>query len=383
MKRSLPRELGVGMTNLSNMKSIYFKRKNSVLRVMGDGTPNARNSNYDRYIYFTILMIIILYLVYYLSVKFFFIRADGHVLYDDVKIRLTDDSRIIKFTKEEGDSICAGDSLFTYIEDHDNDNGGGAGLSLSGLGASSYSQQVDWVEKEIYNLEKKVALNNIEISEQGGMLKMYSADLKRVKNEVTLDALPHSRLEYTTNEIAKISTSISKLRQENGQCAGLIAKLRGIAKDYNPIKRSVNLASLSVAGGSGSGDEDLQVFYSPIDGIINRVFLNDFEVALRSDDIMSVQRKTKIYVKAYFDQEDMDYFREGDTLDLRFPDGTKSRGYIKRFYFGTYPLPEEFQKRYEPVKRTIAADILPVSKTEEDRWKVYNKLSVEITKVKF
>ena len=48
-----------------------------------------------------------------------------------------------------------------------------------------------------------------------------------------------------------------------------------------------------------------------------------------------------------------------------------------------FKTPEEFQKRYEPVKRTIAADILPVSKAEEDRWKVYNKLSVEITKVKY
>ena len=367
------------------MKSIYFKRKNSVLRVMNDGSPNARNTNYDRYIYFGILSIIILYVVYYLTVKFFFIRADGHVLYDDVKIRLTDDSRIIKFFRSEGDSICRGDSLFSYIPDDDNTNGGSGGVSLSGLSitGTGNTNQNDWIDKEIYNLEKKIALNNIEISEQAAMLKMYKSDLKRVKNEVTLDALPHSRLEYTQNEIAKIRSSVNKLKQENTQLNGLIKKLQGIAKEYDPVKKTINLASLTSAGGNGSGDKDVQVFYSPIDGIINRVFLNDFEVALREDDIMSVQRKSRIYVKAYFEQEDMDYFKEGDTLDLKFPDGTKSRGYIKRFYFGTYPLPEEFQKRYEPIKRTIAADILPVSKAEELKWKVYNKLSVEITKTKY
>jgi hypothetical protein len=369
------------------MKGIYFKRKNSVLRVGNDGAPTVRSTNYDRYIYFAILSVVVLYLLYYLTVKFFFIRADGHVLYDDVKIRLTGDSRIIKFYREEGDSICRGDTLFTYIEDQEEGNGGGGGgMSLSGLGVTAYgnTNQTDWIDKEIYNLDKKIALNNIEISEQSVMLKMYKADLKRVKNEVTLDALPHSRLEFTQNEIAKIHSGISKLSQENNQLYGLIAKLRGIAKEYRPIKKSVNLASLTSNGGSGSADDSqVQVFFSPIDGIINRVFLNDFEVALREDQIMSVQRKTKIYVKAYFEQEDMNYFKEGDTLDLRFPDGTKSRGYIRRFYFGTYPLPEEFQKRYEPVKRTIAADILPVNQEEEQRWKVYNKLSVEITKTKF
>ncbi|HEY6161163.1 MAG TPA: HlyD family efflux transporter periplasmic adaptor subunit [Bacteroidia bacterium] len=364
------------------MKSIYFKRKNSVLRVMGEGNPKARNTNYDRYIYFGILSLIITYVVYYLIVKFLYIRADGHVLYDDVKIRLTDDSRIIKFFRHEGDSICRGDTLFTYLPDQQNE-AGGTGLSLSGLGVTSYANQADWIDKEIYNLEKKIALNKIEISEQTSMLKMYKADLKRVKNEVTLDALPHSRLESTQNEIARAHSAISKLNQENSQLNGLIKKLRDIAKDYNPVKRSVNLSSLTSAGGNGDGDGEVQVFYSPIDGIINRVFLSDFEVALRQDDILSVQRKSRIYVKAYFEQEDMDYFKEGDTLDLKFPDGTKSRGYIKRFYFGTYPLPEEFQKRYEPLKRTIAADILPASKAEEQRWKVYNKLSVEIVKYKY
>ena len=70
-------------------------------------------------------------------------------------------------------------------------------------------------------------------------------------------------------------------------------------------------------------------------------------------------------------------------LDIEFADGTTSIGYVDRFYSATYILPEEFQKKFEPTTRTLAADILPLTPDDLERWKKYYKLSVTITKRTF
>ena len=44
---------------------------------------------------------------------------------------------------------------------------------------------------------------------------------------------------------------------------------------------------------------------------------------------------------------------------------------------------EEFQKKYEPTTRSIAADIYPVDSTEIVKWKAFYKMSVDISKLKF
>ena len=89
------------------------------------------------------------------------------------------------------------------------------------------------------------------------------------------------------------------------------------------------------------------------------------------------------YAAPFFEQEDIDFFKEGDLMAITFPDGSVSKGIIKRFYYATYPLPDEFQKRYEPTTRTIAADIYPVNDADYEHWRAFYKMSVTITKFKY
>jgi len=46
-------------------------------------------------------------------------------------------------------------------------------------------------------------------------------------------------------------------------------------------------------------------------------------------------------------------------------------------------MPEEFQKKYEPTTRTVAADLYPLNNEEAKKWKAYYKMSVKITKFKY
>lgn len=360
------------------MKSIDFKRKGSAIRVMSEENKKI-GYNWDRVIYLVFLALLFIFLSYWAVNKLFFIKADGQVLFENVSIRLTDDCRILAFHKEEGDTVCVGDSLFTYALDKDNIWGN---LGLNGsLSATSYDNEWDWIEKEKYALSKKKTLNVIDINESQALIKSYQSEIQRLQNEVVLDVLPKNRLEYVQNEILRLNTAIDKLNSENNQLEALIRQLN--AMDRRSRVKSTKSGSF---GGNGGGDDDAnrpRVFYSPIDGSITRIYTHQYEVALKSEQIMAIHKNTPMFIKAFFDQSDLEYFKEGDKMDIEFPDGSKSEGVIKRFYYATYPLPDEFQKRYEPTTRTIAADIYPLNENDYAHWRAYYKMSVTITKFKY
>ncbi|MDQ3047074.1 MAG: hypothetical protein M3R27_05960 [Bacteroidota bacterium] len=357
------------------MKSIDFKRKGSVIRVMSEEAAKVKY-NWDRLVYIVFLAALFIFLGYYVINKMFFIEADGQVLFENVSIRLTDDCRIIAFQKSEGDTVKVGDSLFTYTLDKDNLWGN---LALGGgFSSTTYSNEWDWIEKEKYALAKKVAFNNIDKAESQVLIKSYQGEIQRLQNEVVLDVLPKNRLDYVQNELLRLKTNLEKIDSENKQLANLISQLNKMAKTA-----SVKGSKSGSMSGSGDDENEVRAFYAPIDGSVTRIYTHQYEVALKSEQIMAIHKNTPMYVKAFFEQEDLDYFKEGDILTIEFPDGSESRGLLKRFYYATYPLPDEFQKRYEPTTRTIAADIYPVNESEYIHWRAFYKMGVSITKFKY
>jgi hypothetical protein len=109
----------------------------------------------------------------------------------------------------------------------------------------------------------------------------------------------------------------------------------------------------------------------------------EYETALRDEVVLAIHKKSPIFIRAYFDQEDLADVAVGEEFTVTFPDGTQSRGILKSFYYSTIPLPEEFQKKYEPVSRAVVGDIYPVNKDESLQWKNFYKMSVDVSKYKY
>ena len=84
-----------------------------------------------------------------------------------------------------------------------------------------------------------------------------------------------------------------------------------------------------------------------------------------------------MFIKGYFEQDSLKYLREGKVVYLEFPGGVRSRGGIDKFYFSTLPLPDEFQKKYEPVRRNVVVDIRPIS-SEAKVWVEVHMLTVKL-----
>jgi hypothetical protein len=373
------------------MKSVNFQRNKALIRVVNE-QKIKKQRNWDRIMYLGLLGFFLIFVIYYFATKYLFIHAYGHVIIESTRIRLTDDARIIEFYVNEGDRIKQNDTLFSYALDRDDDISGNSSYAQSvNIGSIMGGSRDDWWVKEIYALKKKIALNNIDMSENDNLVSGYKKEIKRVSNEVILDVLPKSRLEFLQNEIITLNTENKKLDKENRE-------LNSLMKTLGPSKnqKSINGVNVRSRKGNGVGDKEgvrkldfseelltqAKYFRSPMNGIATRIYIHGYETALKSEEIMALHEAHPAYIKAYFEQEDLRYFKEGDLFSIEFPDGTVSKGILRRFYIATYTLPEEFQKKYEPTTRSIAADIYPLDTLEIKKWKTFYKMSVDISKLK-
>ena len=373
------------------MKSVNFQRNKSLIRVVNEqNSKKKKHRNWDRILYIGLLGFFIVFMAYYFFAKYVYVHAYGHVIIENTHIRLTDDARIIEFYAHEGDSIQKNDTLFSYALDRDDDINGQSTQSLN-IGSIAATGKDDWWVKELFALKKKITLNNIDVSENGSLIANYKSEIKRLSNEVILDVLPKSRLEFVQNEIFRLNTENQKLQRENSELYGLIKTLGPTTN-----KSRYSASNIRLKGGARSTSSDLEklafseellsepkYFKSPISGVSTRIFIHNYETVLKSEEIMSIHQARPAFIKAYFEQEDLRYFHEGDIFNIDFPDGTSSKGILKRFYIATYTLPEEFQKKYEPTTRSIAADIYPLDSAEINKWRAFYKMSVDISKLKF
>lgn len=376
------------------MKSINFKRNESVLRYNDDdGKKVKKKINWDRVVYFLILGAVLFLLVRWIILNSIYMEANGQVIFENRHIQNVDDCRIIEYKVEEGDPVEKGDTLFIYMNDRDeldaangSESNGSSSLSVGDITINKIKSP-DWIDKEIFSAKKSIALNYGQISENKKLLSVLKKNIKRMEQEVILDVLPKSKLEDVYMRIESLQADIAQQQQENGFYSGYIAELEALKalQDQKPDdeNKGINLNNSSHAGAGGSNDDKLKAFICPIDGVVSRIYKEEFEVALKSEVIMNVHKPENIKIKAYVNQEDIDNLDIGDEVTILFPDDTKGEGLVHKFHSTTSILPDEFQKKYEPTTRSIIVDILPLTEKDGIKWQMYYKLGVIIRKSKY
>lgn len=345
--------------------------------------------NWDKIIYFVVLGTIIFFILKYAISNILYVEAPGQVYFSSVKVRLPEDVTLNKFQVLEGDTVNIGDTLFSYTPANNDDDGGGRGgnISISGLGSTSSSSKT-WHLREVYQLQKKIELTNLKIIENNNLIKWNKVQLKELENQVILEVTSKTVVERFKNEINKLQQLNNKYYTEIGVFKRLIKQLETDGGETQQTTRKVNVTTNNVGngGGSGSGGNssgDLVYYKSPIKATITRIYKNDHEVSLKPEEILNLHKRERIYIKAFFDQEDYLHLQKGTEVDIIFPDGSETTGVISRFYFATYRIPIEFQKKYEPITRTVAVDIYPALDNDNDKWQAFYKMGVTIKASKF
>ena len=349
------------------MKNIYFKKSDSILRKINEEKKKEKYKpiNWDRIIYFCLLIIILFFSAKFLFFKLYYVKADGHVLYKNINIQNLKDCRILNFSVEEGDSVKKGDTLFLYLNQDE---------SNISVGISSGTKNQAWIDREIIDLEKNIYLNANEIKQLKQLEISYGTDLNKAREEVMLDALPKSTYLSIENKLTQLQSDLQLLKNKNAILYGTLNKVK---------TQMMPSPNISVDFGQSVDQSNINAFLSPMDGTVTQLFKENLEVALKSEIIMYIHQHENVFIKAFFEQEDLNHLKEQDMVEIVFPDGTESTGKIGKFYFSTYKLPEEFQKKYEPTTRSLSVDIIPINKNELLKWRTYYKMGVIIKKKRY
>lgn len=359
------------------MKSTDFNRNEGKLRVLQEVRPGKKKVNWDRIIYLLVLIIAFGAILMMVLKKNLYIRGEGQVLFKKLDIQLTEDVQITKFVFNEGDSVNVGDTLFFYYSEKMINSPRPVMLDQQLVVSND---NLDWIVRERLTTQKRIELANISISDAKRLISITVEEKKRIEHEVYLDIYPSTKLDQYNHRLIDLENQVVSQEEEirfQKQYLEYLDHQERIER-YNERKK-MELEQAS----HRQSIPALQAYVSPVKGTITQIYKEDYEVALESDIILSVHKPTNLYIKAFYDQKDLRHLKEGDVVDVRFPDGSTSFGILQRFSFATYQLPEEFQKKYEPTTRSIVADILPVNELELEKWKAFYKLNVQISKPLF
>jgi len=230
--------------------------------------------------------------------------------------------------------------------------------------------EVERQQKVSETLSKHLSQINIkqaELTSLKSLLEFTKSERKRIEKEVQLSVYTANRIDPYVRKEEELKSSIFILENE-----------------IDALKKVTPVITRAYSIGNTGNRSHYQYFVSPVAGTVAHRYMTDHETVLESEHIMSLFLPHKnVQIKTFFSSDDMKYLRIGDEVDLYFPNGKKSVGIIKQFFYDTYELPAHFQNYSEDVYKRIEADLAPLHPEDQTLWNSSIKLTVEVRKSKF
>ncbi len=353
------------------MQHSDFQNRTNLINFLDEVSRPKKKSIFSGQLFYALLVAVATFyigkIIYH---KLCIIEGQGQVLFKKLDIQFPGDVKIDQILKREGDIVRVGDTLFTYNDERtmyiDIDK------EMEENVLNPNHEQINWYYREKNSTQKNVNLLKIEIRELEKEIGILRKDYDILEQAVILDLKVKEDLRKAALVISSRETDLATARSELSYYQSHLQDLR-IPNPYHKKRKYVDQHSSMAT----------YAYTSPIDGTITKINKENYEVALESQIVMSIHKPDNLYIKAFYPQKVLKNLSEGDIVKVEFPDGTESKGQIARFYFATYRLPQEFQNRYEPVTRSIAADIIPILQDDLDHWKAFYKLNVDISRRKW
>lgn len=346
------------------MKQFKLKEEKSFVKILKEPATQKPKVNWNRRIYISLLILALFFIVRHLYRGNMLIHANGQVNLPKQTINFQNDIQVLQLSIAKGDSVCQGDTLFSYKIMAD---------ELQKTDLLIADDGSDWVIRERLRLQKKINLNNI-LLKNNKEREEYLMQMIRQKENMLLSGLHEAYEGYNQlqERLASLESDNEMLYEENRMLRRHFQTLRANTRslaDNNRLKLELYNA--------------VKTFVSPVDGVISDIFHENNEICYKKSEMMTIHQMRNASISTYFDPEEIDHLSVGDVVDVNFPDGTNRKGLISSFYVSTYAVPEEFQKKYEPTERNIVAQVIPMNPSEEQNWRHFYKMNVKVEKHRF
>jgi len=347
------------------MRQFKLREEKSFVRILKEPPAKKKKVNWNRRVYLAI----------FIGVAFLFIKrvynanmiifANGQIELPKQTVNFSNDIKVLALRVVEGSAVCAGDTLFSYQIMGDE-------LAQARLTMRTPSS-TDWIIKEQMSIKKKIELNKLAI-QQKRQNETYIRDLIQTKESLLLGGIHDEYNQYSLlkGQLLKLQADIVYHRNE----IEVLKKYLYQLLLQNQMYDSINSDELGVY-------QVVKYFVAPIDGVISDVFYGVNEICYKKEEMITIHQLQHASINTYFDPEEIKYLEVGDVVDIEFPDKSQTKGVISKFFVSTYAVPSEFQKTYEPTERNVVAEVVPLSKSDEQSWNSFYKMEVNIKKCRY
>lgn len=337
------------------MKNFSYKHQPSILNVLKEPPKQTKKFNLDRSIFIAIISLLVICFIRFLVIKLAFIEVDGQISLEKLNVNFTNDIRLSEIWINESESVKAGDTLFSYVNNVYNES------SVIERQIKEYDQ----ISKNKVELQFEIQKLEIDVKKALRQLELLRAEHKKSSELVLLDIMTAKELGAIQDDINKAELHLWHLRQELDLKNNLYLNLR---KTPSNMRSKISYSS-----------QNMSYYITPIEGLIGQINFSPNEVCYETQSMLTIHNTEKVNIKAYFNQEALQDLDRGTRVEIEFPDGSQSSGFISNISVATYELPSEFQKKYEPTQRSILATVEPQNNDDLELWKRFYKMNVKVS----
>lgn len=333
------------------MKSEYFNKRSQSSQLRGHREkPKPKQINWDRIVYFVLLILILGFLSYYLFLNTFYVSGEGLVVTETVKIKAPEDMEIQEQLVSRNSYIGKGEPLFRYTlmnwTDTTDDE------------IEKLAEDITDEQEQIEELEDDVTLQRQSIREIQDRIAFLEQKKENFLEKVRLNAA-------TSYEVDEVESSLfnarSNLRQAQSELNVLANNLNRHIQNRNNLQE--NLQELE------SGDSSLKTYYSPVSGRVYNISVSDNQQAFRSDPIVSIKPdRADVYIFSVFDREDAEYIQPGTVMKIEFDNGQESEGVIRSSYDARENLIDHFEQTGSLTTEYSVVEVVPIDSTTRAQW---------------
>ncbi len=347
------------------MRQFKLRQEKSFIKVLKEPPNQKKKVNYSRLVYIGIFLVVLFFFLKRVYNANMIIFANGQIELPKQKVTFSNDIKLLNLWVQEGDEVCTGDTLFSYLIIGDE-------LAQARLSVRSNTSS-DWIVRELLSVKKKIEMTKLMINQKRESSK-YLQDLVKTKESLILAGIHDEYHQYSLlqDQLAKALADIEFHEKEIDVFKGYLNKLYA----QNQLYSNVNSGELGVF-------DQVKVFVAPIDGVISDVFYGVNEICYKKEEMITIHQLERASINTYFDPEEIKYLEVGDVVSVEFPDKSMTKGIISKFFVSTYAVPSEFQKKYEPTERNIVAEVVPLSKADENSWNSFYKMEVKVQKGRY
>ncbi len=347
------------------MRQFKLKEKKSFIKILKEPPNQKKKVNWSRRVYLAIFIVALGLFVKRVYKANMIIFANGQIELPKQTVKFSNDIKVLSLGIVEGSEVCMGDTLFSYLIMRDEINQ----QRLS----NKTSVSTDWILREQLATKKKIELNRLIIEQ-------------KKQNQNHLKEAIQSKESLLLGGIHEVYNQYSALQDKDIQ---LTADIKFHTQEIDILKKYLNQLYAQNQAYKAINENELGIynevkhFISPLDGVISDVFYKENEMCYKKEEMITIHQMSNASINTYFDPEEIKYLEVGDVVNIEFPDKSKTKGIISKFFVSTYAVPSEFQKKYEPTERNIVAEIVPLNKKDEYSWNSFYKMEVNIQKSRY